>query len=115
MHKIELWKRTEALFGVVYFAGLILNDGASLIPPPSPLTRKLEFIGASVTCGYGIEGIPPCRFTSSTENSFLTYGAVVRSFSSNCNTSFHFFKKRYQDLSIPLIYLNVGLAKELSS
>lgn len=30
--------------------------------------RKIEFIGDSITCGYGNLGTPPCDFTPDTED-----------------------------------------------
>jgi hypothetical protein len=40
--------------------------------------RKLEFIGNSYTCGYGIEGKSrEEHFSYETENNYLTYGAIA--------------------------------------
>ena len=38
------------------FHGLYLDDEAELLDPPTLPERKIEFIGNSITCGYGIEG-----------------------------------------------------------
>lgn len=34
----------------------IETDSASLLPPPMPKARRIQFIGDSITCGYGVEG-----------------------------------------------------------
>lgn len=52
-HRLELVKRTEAYAGRVRFLGLRVR-GVLLEPPPPP-TERLEFIGDSITCGYGNE------------------------------------------------------------
>lgn len=53
--KIRLVKYNEASFGKVGIKEII-TDG-ELPPRPTPVKeRKLEFIGDSITCGYGIEG-----------------------------------------------------------
>jgi lysophospholipase L1-like esterase len=52
------------------------TSGQVLAPPP--VTRRLEFIGDSITCGYGIEGAnESCGFTPQTENHYLTYAAIT--------------------------------------
>jgi len=61
-----------------------LDNGGSVVNPPAPVPRTIEFIGDSITCGYGIQGKPPCDFTSSTENNYLSYsGLVGRHFNTN--------------------------------
>ncbi|ATB33129.1 SGNH/GDSL hydrolase family protein [Melittangium boletus] len=52
-HTIELVKRTEAHAGGVRFQGIRIQ-GVLLEPPPRP-SRRMEFIGDSITCGYGNE------------------------------------------------------------
>lgn len=51
VHTVRLSKRTEASFGVVTVLGFEIEG--SPIEPPSAPNRRLEFIGDSVTCGYG--------------------------------------------------------------
>ncbi|HEX8825586.1 MAG TPA: GDSL-type esterase/lipase family protein, partial [Archangium sp.] len=52
-HTIEIVKRTDSAAGTVQFIGVSLQ-GIMLDPPPPP-EKRLEFIGDSVTCGYGNE------------------------------------------------------------
>jgi lysophospholipase L1-like esterase len=75
-HVIELYRRTEAQQGESVFLGFDFGGG-TLLPPPLP-TRRLEFIGDSITCGYGIEGPDMnCGFTPQTENHYITYAALT--------------------------------------
>lgn len=56
------------------FRGLILDEGARLLPPPTLPQRTIEFIGNSITCGYGNESVvAPDPFEYETENHYLTY------------------------------------------
>lgn len=76
-HRLELYRRTEASFGPSRLIGLEIEDGTLLPPPPAP-PRRIEVIGDSISCGYGIEGdTATCSFSADTENHFLTYGAVL--------------------------------------
>jgi lysophospholipase L1-like esterase len=52
-HTVELVKRTEAYAGAVRFRGVRVR-GALLEPPARP-ARRIEFVGDSITCGYGDE------------------------------------------------------------
>jgi lysophospholipase L1-like esterase len=78
-HTIEIFKRTEALIGEVEFKGLILASGKKLLPLPVAQTvRRMEFIGNSITCGYGNEGPDQdCKFSGTTENGYMAYGAIT--------------------------------------
>jgi lysophospholipase L1-like esterase len=76
-HEVELYRKTEALFGVTRFYDVDLAGG-ELLAPPAPKNRKLELIGDSITCGYGNEGSEAtCPFEAETENHWLTYGAIT--------------------------------------
>jgi lysophospholipase L1-like esterase len=75
-HTVELYRRTEASLGESQILGFDFGDGA-LLPPPA-VTRRLEFIGDSITCGYGNEGPDMnCGFTPETENHYLAYAALA--------------------------------------
>jgi len=75
-HTIELYKLTEASVGTSQFQGFEF-PGGTLLPPPLPATRHLQFLGDSSSNGYGIEGVSPCPFTASTENERKAYPALI--------------------------------------
>jgi hypothetical protein len=76
-HLVELYRRTEANEGEAQFLGFELGAGALLAPPPAA-PRRIEIIGDSISCGYGVEGADAsCPFTADTENHYLTYGAIA--------------------------------------
>jgi len=66
-----------------------LGDGQPLLTPPTRLTRRIEFIGDSYTCGYGVESpsttctIPQLR---EYENNYLAYDNVA---STDISAEFH--------------------------
>ena len=60
------------------FRGFILDEGASLLPPPDMPARTIEFIGNSITCGYGNESIVASDpFEYETENHYYTYAQLT--------------------------------------
>jgi lysophospholipase L1-like esterase len=73
-HTVELYRRTEGSFGPTVVLGFELEG--ELLPPPA-VTRRIEVIGDSISCGYGNEGEAPCSFSAETENHYLTYGAFA--------------------------------------
>ncbi|MGB0562340.1 MAG: SGNH/GDSL hydrolase family protein [Spirulinaceae cyanobacterium] len=77
-HTLTLVKRTEAFFPVVTFRGVELDDGAELLLVGAIPPYRLEFIGDSITCGYGNEarsGEEP--FSDATENAYQSYAAIA--------------------------------------
>ena len=77
-HTIKIVKRTEAFVGVGEFDGLILDKGKKLLPPNKKSGRRIEFIGNSITCAYGVEGDSAnCHFSPQTENANMSYAAIV--------------------------------------
>jgi lysophospholipase L1-like esterase len=60
------------------FRGLILDSDACLLPPPPLPERTIEFIGNSITCGYGNEAmVPSDHFEYATENHYLGYAQLT--------------------------------------
>ena len=60
------------------FRGFILDKGCMLLPPPALPERTIEFIGNSITCGYGNEAIVASDpFEYETENHYLTYAQLT--------------------------------------
>lgn len=83
-HSIEISRRTEWHGGNTSFTGFEIDEGKSLFALPK-LKRTIEFIGNSLTCGYGNEGKSRQEhFTYETENNYHTYGTITaRSFNAN--------------------------------
>jgi lysophospholipase L1-like esterase len=76
-HRITICKNTEANIGYIKFGGFIATKLVRLPPPPS---RKIEFIGNSITCGAGadLSGIPCDKGAwHDQHNSWLSYGPLT--------------------------------------
>jgi lysophospholipase L1-like esterase len=80
LHSLEIFKRTEASQGITTFLGFNCDLGKGLAPPDEIL-RKMEFIGDSITCGYGnelsVKNPDNFHFTSRNENAYLAFGAIT--------------------------------------
>lgn len=60
------------------FRGFLIDRDAKLLPTPNTKRLKLEFIGNSITCGYGIEARDKMiHYSDSTENHYYTYAATA--------------------------------------
>ncbi|HAH22631.1 MAG TPA: hypothetical protein DCL77_02515 [Prolixibacteraceae bacterium] len=80
-HEIEIFKLTEESFGKTYFCGFVLGTGKTIVDIPNKREHLIEFIGNSITCGYGNEGVNGGKFGPTTQNHYLTYAAITsRSF-----------------------------------
>jgi lysophospholipase L1-like esterase len=77
-HELSVFRRSEARGGETTFLGLILDPAGALLPPSPAPDRRLEVIGDSTTCGYGVDGkSASCAAAPSNENYDLAYGAVA--------------------------------------
>jgi len=75
-HNVRLVKRTETFYGTPQFLGFELDANRELLSLPHAPERRIEFIGDSITAGYGVEGTSPtCIFSKETENAARTYAA----------------------------------------
>ena len=73
---LRIMKYSEAAFGAVGIASLDVEG--ELLPPPKAKEKKIEVIGDSITCGYGIEGIvDKDTFTTAQENPWNAYGCRI--------------------------------------
>ena len=61
----------------VTFSAVGLDDDADILEPPAEKPFKMEFIGDSITCGYGILGVLGELYQSKTEDATLNYAAQV--------------------------------------
>jgi lysophospholipase L1-like esterase len=77
-HTLVFTKRTEANQGVVQLLALTPQGGGALVASPEPFTRRIEYIGDSITCGYGVLGVgPSCTFSADTEDESVAYGGLA--------------------------------------
>lgn len=75
-HKVRIMYILEGHEFKPEFRGFYLDKGGELLAKPQLPNRKIEFIGNSITCGYGVESDNPNDpFTYDTENFFYTYAA----------------------------------------
>jgi len=73
-HEVEVYRRTEPVFGTTQFLAFS-TDGTPLSPPEPE--RRIELIGDSISTAYGNEGeSAACGFTADTQNHYLSYGAL---------------------------------------
>lgn len=78
VHRVKLMYVMEGLFRNPEFHGFVLDKGSQLVPPAALPERKIEFIGNSITCGYGVESMEmSAPFEDETENHWLTYANIV--------------------------------------
>ena len=76
-HRLLLFRRSEASFGVLQFKGLKLSEGSKLTAPHLR-TRKIHVIGDSITCGYGNEAATLQEGnTVENENGYMSYAAIT--------------------------------------
>ena len=58
------------------FHGFFVDKGKKLVPATNVPTRKIEYIGNSITCGYGIEANSEAEhYSAETANYYYTYAA----------------------------------------
>lgn len=89
IHTVLFYKRTEVQYGSQVFQGFSVLGNTSLPEMAKVPSRRLEFIGNSITCGYGsldqctvspttysIVGSCP-SFTTTGEDHSVTYAAVA--------------------------------------
>lgn len=75
-HLVQLMYVTEGYDRRAEFRGFLLDKGHQLLPPPALSDRRIEFIGNSITCGYGVESTErDAGFQDETCNHYYTYAA----------------------------------------
>lgn len=77
-HLVRLMYAIEGYEFYPEFWGFVLDEGRRLVEAPDLPSRKLEFIGNSITCGYGNEGTnKEEHFDYATENHYYSYASVT--------------------------------------
>jgi lysophospholipase L1-like esterase len=75
-HDVAIARRTETFFGATTFLGFTATGG-KLVATPGP-GRWIEFVGDSITCGYGVLGPDESHcFSNDTEAEDLAWGALT--------------------------------------
>lgn len=86
-HRLEIYKRTEGEEGATAFKGLLLDEGAKLLPPPARPQRRIEIYGDSISSGAGNEGADNgVDHLLSEKNNYWAYGAIT---ARNLNAELH--------------------------
>ncbi|WP_281901441.1 cellulose binding domain-containing protein [Phytohabitans aurantiacus] len=79
-HTVRLVKRSENPWSVSEFGGFVAAPGGAILAKPAARTRQIEFIGDSLTAGYGnASGTRDCAGdqVNRTTNADLSYGALT--------------------------------------
>ena len=77
-HQLKLMYVIEGYEFRPEFRGFVLDEGAHLTDAPALPQRKIEFVGNSITCGYGVEvSDASFPFEYETENHYYTYAALT--------------------------------------
>jgi len=77
VHEIEIFRLTELTFGKTTFNGFVVDKGKSLVAISNHRTHTIEYVGNSITCGYGNEGVLGGKYGPTTQNHYLTYAAFT--------------------------------------
>lgn len=77
-HTLRMQKRTEGEQGRTTIHAFVLPRGGELLPVEVTTDRHIEFIGDSLTAGYGTEGLSKDDpFLAETENCNLAHSCII--------------------------------------
>ncbi len=74
-HTVTLAKLSEAAFGSLGVREILSDSGD--VRPTAPSCRAIEFIGDSITCGYGVDAAAEDTFSTHTENALSAYAYLT--------------------------------------
>ena len=78
VHRVLIQKRTEGEWGKTTIHQFVLPAGGKLEKETDRPSRHIEFIGNSLTCGYGVEGKDRSEpYKAETENCNLSYATII--------------------------------------
>ena len=78
VHTVRLMYAIEGYEFFPEFWGFVLDKGKKLVEMSALPSRKIEFIGNSITCGYGNEGVKKEEhFEYETENHYYSYASIT--------------------------------------
>ena len=75
-HSVLLVRSTEGAAGISTFRGFLVDDGAELLVSGQQRTRRLEFVGDSITAGAHNDGVRTAHYQD-TENTDMAFGPVL--------------------------------------
>ncbi len=104
-HSVRVAKMTEPLFGQVVFKNFS-SDAPITFLPPKRVQRRMEFIGDSITCGFGnLSASIKDPFLSVTEDATQTYWYLAAEhFGADAVALAWSGRKMWPDNTIPEIY-----------
>ncbi len=79
-HLVAVTRESEAFGGEHQLLGFELAPGGELLSLPADTSARprIEIVGDSITCGYGVLGAgPDCGFSFATERATEAYGAIA--------------------------------------
>ena len=77
-HEVRLMYVVEGYELKPVFKGFVLDKDGMMLEAPALPERTIEFIGNSITCGYGNESVNPAdHFDYSTENHYYGYAQMT--------------------------------------
>ncbi len=76
VNKVKLIKLSESANSVLQLDSIEVQEGATVAPTPAK-DLSIEFIGDSITCGYGVDGSSSESFNVKNENAAKTYAYIM--------------------------------------
>ena len=80
-HTVEVYKVTEPTTSALHLGYVQMDSGqraAALLEPPAAPERRIEFIGDSITCGYGNLGTSATKeFFTAQQDGLQTYASMT--------------------------------------
>ncbi|MEL6132728.1 MAG: SGNH/GDSL hydrolase family protein [Bacteroidota bacterium] len=77
-HTIKIFKRTEAMVGIGILQAVTLAEGKKLLPPLPLSDLQIEFIGNSITAGFGNLGdSAACVYSPDTQDGGQTFASLT--------------------------------------
>ncbi len=76
VNKVKLIKLSESANSVLQLDSIEVQEGATVAPTPAK-DLSIEFIGDSITCGYGVDGSTSESFNVKNENAAKTYAYIM--------------------------------------
>jgi len=118
-HTVAFIKLSESLKGSLRITE-IKADSNKIKPTPEK-KKKIEFIGDSITCGYGVDGTEADTFSSATEDGTKTYAYLTaKKFDADYSivaysgfailSAVSFTGERTPDTALPVFYDKLGVA-----